>query len=310
MARDLLGISRAKMSILLYSICSCTMLLVNKMCMQHIPLSGLVGLCQVTFAALFVVVFMRVHCKSATKFMVYVVMFVMGLYCNLKALETVNLETVIVFRSAVPVMVSAMDYIFLGRDLPSGRSFLCLVTILLSSYAYMQTDSQYLSGEWTSYMWCFGYFVSLVLMMTYGKIITSEYKFSLNSTVLYTNMYSIVPLFGSFVLGGEMEQIAGLEWSYEAYCILLISCIAGTGISYAGWFCRDQLSATSYTIVGLMNKFIAILLNIIFWDKHASNAGLIALTVSLMAAYFYEQAPLRKTESEDSEKLDESEENV
>ena len=41
--------------------------------------------------------------------------------------------------------------------------------------------------------------------------------------------------------------IPGLSW-------LMLSCIVGTGISYAGWWCRGCTSATTYTVIGVVNK--------------------------------------------------------
>ena len=36
---------------------------------------------------------------------------------------------------------------------------------------------------------------------------------------------------------------------------------------YTGWMCRDLISATSYTLVGVVNKFITILLNVLVWGE-------------------------------------------
>ena len=48
-------------------------------------------------------------------YLLYVGMFVTTIYCNFKALEVSNVETLIVARSCVPVTVSFLDFTFLGR---------------------------------------------------------------------------------------------------------------------------------------------------------------------------------------------------
>ena len=58
---------------------------------------------------------------------IYVVAFVLAIYTNMMALNYSNIETVIVFRSCTPISVSIVEYLFMGRDLPSLRS--CLVSI-------------------------------------------------------------------------------------------------------------------------------------------------------------------------------------
>ena len=54
-----------------------------------------------------------------------------------------------------------------------------------------------------------------------------------------------------------------------------------------------MISATSFTLVGVVNKFITVLLNVILWDKHSSALGILAVCGCLVAGVFYEQAPLR-----------------
>lgn len=57
--------------------------------------------------------------------------------------------------------------------------------------------------------------------------------------------------------------------------------------------CRGMVSATSYTLVGVVNKFLTVLLNVIIWDKHSSPWGLFAVCMCLLAGTFYQQAPKR-----------------
>lgn len=54
-----------------------------------------------------------------------------------------------------------------------------------------------------------------------------------------------------------------------------------------------MVSATTFTLVGVVNKFITILLNVAIWDKHSSPVGLAAVCVCLLAGSAYQQAPKR-----------------
>merc|ERR1711937_69881 len=83
-----------------------------------------------------------------------------------------------------------------------------------------------------------------------------------------------------------MGTVAGVCW-------LLLSCVAGVGISWAGFKCQQVITATAYTVVGVMNKLLTVLINVLIWDKHASPAGIVALCVCLGGGSLYRQAPLR-----------------
>ena len=54
-----------------------------------------------------------------------------------------------------------------------------------------------------------------------------------------------------------------------------------------------MVSATTYTLVGVVNKFLTILLNVFLWDKHASWFGIFCVCLCLFSGMFYQQAPKR-----------------
>jgi hypothetical protein len=70
-------------------------------------------------------------------------------------------------------------------------------------------------------------------------------------------------------------------------------------IGWAGWYCRDLVSATSYTLIGVANKMFTILLGVFFLDKHASSIGILALVMSIVASTQYAQSPLRNKKESD-----------
>lgn len=76
--------------------------------------------------------------------------------------------------------------------------------------------------------------------------------------------------------------------------LMLMGCAAGTGIGYSSWWCRDKVSATSFTIIGVMNKCLTILLNYMVWDNHAKPAGIACLFLCLVGGSVYKQAPMKE----------------
>ena len=54
------------------------------------------------------------------------------------------------------------------------------------------------------------------------------------------------------------------------------------------------MSATSYTLIGVANKFFTVLLAVFFLDRHASWSGIAALSLCIAASTQYQQAPMRK----------------
>lgn len=54
-----------------------------------------------------------------------------------------------------------------------------------------------------------------------------------------------------------------------------------------------MVSATTYTLVGVVNKFLTVLLNVVVWDKHSTPIGIAAVCICLLSGSFYQQAPRR-----------------
>ncbi|KAL3895058.1 MAG: hypothetical protein SGARI_007562 [Bacillariaceae sp.] len=83
--------------------------------------------------------------------------------------------------------------------------------------------------------------------------------------------------------------------------LLILGSFIGTGIGYSSWWCREMVSATSFTLIGgmlmivdgIMNKCLTILLNVMIWDQHAPAGGILCLFVCIAGGMIYKQAPMR-----------------
>lgn len=102
--------------------------------------------------------------------------FLGAIFTNIKTLQYANVETFIVFRASTPIIVSVCDYLFLGRELPSARSWLSLLGLVIGAFVYVITDSSFhVTGYYWVCVWycvfCFdqvsGSFTSLNLSLIY-----------------------------------------------------------------------------------------------------------------------------------------------
>ena len=76
-----------------------------------------------------------------------------------------------------------------------------------------------------------------------------------------------------------------------------MSCIIGVGISYTGWRLKDLVSATTFTLVGVLNKMATIALSALAFPGTASMQGCAALVACVMFGLAYKDAPLRSPSS-------------
>ncbi|KAJ1426723.1 hypothetical protein B484DRAFT_450568 [Ochromonadaceae sp. CCMP2298] len=122
-------------------------------------------------------------------------------------------------------------------------------------------------------------------------------------SVLYCNTFSVLPML-LISYGSNDQAVIGLAVEtlpLQGWCVLLFSCVVGTLIGYTGWLCRSMVSATSFTLVGVVSKFLTVLLNVAVWDKHSTPTGVVAVCLCLLAGAFYQQAPRRSQKSHEVE---------
>jgi len=306
-ATPLLASRNVGLSIALYSLASSSMLLVNKALVEHVDSPGLVVSIQLLFTSVAVGLASKLRCfgfepvtwswRVVRLYLLYVGLFVSGVYANMRALKASNVETVIVFRACTPLAVAGLDYYFMGRDVPSWRSTTALLLLVVGSLAYVEADREFHMSGFQAYFWVALYFVCIVAQMTLGKVILHDQSVSISAAVLYNNALAFLPMLGLSIAFGE-DPLAFRVRSGTGMALLAVSCITGTLIGYCGWWCRSLMSATAYTVVGVSNKFITIAVNRVLWPSSSGVGGLLAVLFCVFASSIYRQAPLRSKKHE------------
>lgn len=299
-------------SILSYSFCSGTLVLLNKLTLHFLPFPSLV-VCFQLLACIIIIygaAFFKILDVDAIKweyakpYILYVVFFSTGIYCNMRSLNISNVETVIVFRALSPMVVAFLDALFLGREWPSRRSWAGLTILVAGAYGYAAHDEKFQTQGYNAYAWPTLYTLIIALEMAYGKKIVKDVPLETRSgPVIYTNLIGFVPMLLLANVGSEYSKFWEFFWgemggkfSPLAILLLALGSFVGTGIGYSGWWCRSLVSATSYTLIGVVNKCLTILLNTFIWDQHANPGGIFSLFICIAGGLIYKQAPMRSNE--------------
>lgn len=296
-----------------YSVCSASLVLINKLTVTYLPFPSIIIFTQLTSTLVFLWIGKLMGAiqldpltyEKLKPYIVYTLAFTGGIFANMKSLESSNVETVIVFRSCSPLAVSVLEALFLGREWPSSRSWLALVTIVVGAVMYANSDENFARMGLSAYVWPLAYLATISFSMTYGKVLVSGVKLdTFWGPVLYANILGAPPMLFSVVTSGEIYNFHQDSVTGMGFSLLMAGCVVGTAISYTGWYARSRVSAASYTLVGVMNKFATILVNCLIWDNHASPTGILSLVICLGGGLVYQQAPIRLQPSGDSEDIE------
>ncbi|CAB9498238.1 mannose transporter GONST3 [Seminavis robusta] len=296
-------------SVVSYSLCSGSLVLMNKLILHRLPYPSLVITFQLVAALSFIKTaeaggFIQVDplkWEYVVPYLYYIVAFALAAYCNMRSLSVSNVETVIVFRALSPCVVAFLEAFYLGREYPNKRGWAGIALIVMGAYGYASYDQEVKTQGLTAYFWPLCYLAVISFVMTYGKKVIQSVDLKTQSgPVLYTNLLSIFPMLMFASIDNEFskfntEILANKEYEIPegTTALMLMGCVVGIGIGYSSWWCRDQVSATSFTIIGVMNKCLTILMNFMVWSNHARPAGIACLLLCLAGGAIYQQAPMR-----------------
>lgn len=290
------------LAIVFYALCSSSMLVVNKLAVHFLPAPAVVLFFQLASSAGAVKLFAilgwvqadELEWSKVKPFLLVSFAFLGAIFTNMKTLQYANVETFIVFRSSTPILIAVLDYMFLGRELPTARSWASLVGILGGAIAYVMTDHEF---SVRAYAWVAAWFFVFAFDQVYIKYICDTIPMTSWGRVWYTNFISMFPLIFVGLGFGEDRLLLDFQWTGPSVYALIVSCICGVGMSYSAFWLRSLVSATSFTIVGIMCKIATVIINLLIWDKHATPAGLAALGVCLAGGCVYQQSPMRENKS-------------
>lgn len=294
------GLGRVSLIILYYAACSSSMLVINKVTVHFVPAPTFVLLCQLLVSAGAVQALNAAKLVEADalewdklkKFVWVVVGFLGTIFCNIKVLQHSNVETFITFRSSTPIVLSICDYLFLGRSWPNLRSWICLFFLTLGAAGYVLVDTGFAID---AYMWLAAWYVCFVFDTVYVKHMCDSVAMTSWGRVYYTNALAVAPLLVLLPSLKEQDVLFSLDWTPLVIFPLLFSCVVGLCMSHAAYLLRDAVSATAFTIVGILCKVITVIINLLIWDKHAEPAGIACLSICVLAGTFYQQAPKRSS---------------
>ena len=236
--------------------------------------------------------------EKSKRFMVVVATFVLTLFANMKSIQHAPVDTFICLRSTSPLILAGLDYLFLGRELPSRRSFVSLLGIMFGVLMYVNHDYKF---SVQAYLWITVWYVVSIFELIYVKHLVSTSNMTTWGQTYYQNVLSVPFLAIMFIALDETRILAETTWTNGCVIALLLSCVAGLGMSFLSFLLRNMISATAFAIVGNMCKVATIFVNTVIWDQHSSPMGIAALMLCLGSGALYSQAPLRSTTYQERE---------
>lgn len=304
--------SKTAVLFLLYFVSSSSLLVLNKVAITAIPNASLLLFVQLSSTVVLMLASSLLG-KSQIKYkqsMTYMwaystvaTVFLATIYSNFRVIHSIGVNPFIVLKCSTPLLVSVLDWTFMGRTLPDWKSTLALFGILCSSSIYARlkiTDPSFSvstdvdTDTAVGLFWSMTWLISFCLDMVYVKYVVEKYPCSSSERTLYQNFLAL-PFLAVLLIGGIEEHNVGeaSQASQSAHIAVLLTCFAGAALSFSGMALRTELSATMFTILGIVSKMASTLLNEIFVEPERDLSRLFCIAGVIFSSSFYGQAPLK-----------------
>ncbi|XP_065876470.1 GDP-mannose transporter GONST3-like [Euphorbia lathyris] len=227
------------------------------------------------------------------RFLPAAIIFYLSLFTNSELLLHANVDTFVVFRSIVPLFVAVGETLFLHQPCPLLKTWLSLATIFIGSVLYVLTDYQF---SIAAYSWALAYLISMTVDFVYIKHVVMTIGLNTWGLVLYNNLEALLLFPFELLIMGEIKKIKReisdeSDWhSFDVVLPVGLSCLFGLSISFFGFSCRKAISATGFTVLGVVNKLLTVVINLVVWDKHSSFVGTVGLLICMAGGIMYQQS--------------------
>jgi GDP-mannose transporter len=153
----------------------------------------------------------------------------------------------------------------------------------------------------SSYTLCMRYVGSNIQLPRYGFIdviacpstISLFRLFCRFGMVFYNNLLSIMFLFPCCILKGEYTMWFNQEMLSVKFILLnILAGLFGCGLNFASLWCVTATSATTYAIIGSVNKVPITMLGFIFYRVRLTNEGIIFVVMATLGGFIYAYSKL------------------
>ena len=278
-----------------YSTCSISMILLNKLVIDTYKIDYPMGLLfmQNFCAWMLVVVLKRVglvhypdfDLKVVKRWLPLTILFVAMLYTSMKSLKIMSVAVQTILKNIAIVLTAFGDqYLFNKRV--TKEMYVSFSLMVLGSYLGSVGDRWVTS--WGLF-WTFCNIFSTVAYVLYMKDLLSDVSREIGryGPVFYNNLLSLPFIFPSCVmtLPDMIDTIS--HSSIGATVCLGLMVVVGSVMTFASFWCMKVTSPTTYSVTGALNKIPLALLGIFIFGHVPSGIGWLGIAVALCGGVWY-----------------------
>lgn len=289
-------------SIVCYSTCSISLILLNKLVigtyglnypmgllfLQNLCAFGLVAGCKAAGLISYPAFDMRV----VRKWIPLTVLFVLMLWTSMKSLHSMSVAVQTILKNLAMILTALGDSYFFDKKLTRGM-FGAFLLMALGSCVGSAGD------PWVTAVglfWTFANIACTVGYVLYMKVLLGHVSKEIGryGPVFYNNLLSL-----PFLLPAGLTSLPDLFADIAvappgALACLFCMVVAGSVMTFATFWCMRATSPTTYSVAGALNKIPLALLGIIIFGHIPTFMGWVGIGVAFSGGFLYTYLNLPK----------------
>ena len=276
--------------VFLFSVCSISMIIVNRACALEFPYVCILLLLQNLVSALVLLVKNRTFDVSvAMSWLPCTLLFCCNLISSLQSLVFINVPTFTVLRNTQPLLSVLLGALFMQHGTQADSVFY-LASMLLGALVYCSDD---LFFNALGYVWALLHITSMTCYTILIKSKFSSMKITVDEMAFYNNLLSLPFLFLLSILQMMYSQetvfrdIVACTNRFQCIGTITLSCTCGVLMSVAGFHCQKVVSATTFLCLNNFSKIPAVVLSCYLFNENISSKSAHGMIISIISAFFY-----------------------
>lgn len=293
MLQDKLEIEIA-LSILCYSTCSISMILLNKLVIDTFEINFPMGLLFLqNSAAVLLISFLKlqgvVHYpdldrRIAKRWILLTVLFVCMLWTSMKSLKIMSVAVQTILKNLAIILTALGDQYFYGKSI-NFATYGAFLLMIVGSYLGSVGD------QWVTawgLFWTFMNIFSTVAYVLYMKQLTKEFvDIGRYGPVFYNNVLSLPFLFPSCAATMPELWDALRAAGPGAFFCLSLMVLVGCVMTFATFWCMKLTSPTTYSVTGALNKIPLALFGVFIFGHVPTPVGWLGIAIALGGGMVY-----------------------
>eukprot|EP01036_Dinobryon_divergens_P032976 gene32976-42670_t len=213
-----------------------------------------------------------------------------GMLCSgFISLVYVSVPMVTIFKNLSNLVTVFGDWYLFGEKV----SWVCIIAILVMTVGAILSAANDLEFNLYGYFWICLNCIFTSTYVLYMRYASTNIKLPRFGMVYYNNLLSAAILLPICIFHGDFKALGDTEIMTSSFILSnTMAGLIGFYLNFASLWCVSSTSATTYAIVGSLNKVPITIMGFVLFNAKMTSQGILYVTLATIGGFIYAFAKL------------------